>query len=197
MNPTIALPHGSSPRAARGRRPARDAPAADPASRPSASTTASSSLTTAIGCTILPSECRHATRSSSPLSRQHGDVIDLREAVVVVGDPEDRHMRPPRLLLECLRQAHGGHALVEVVERSAEEGRLLPGHDCHGVRVPQTVDVPQGRLPRAEATVLFEQDVDNGIARQLARRGYVAGADERTRGRDSRARTGRLRVRSR
>jgi hypothetical protein len=60
---------------------------------------------------------------------EHGDRPDLREVVVVGGDPEDRDNRPARVLREEPRDLDRRHRLVEDVERTAEEHRLLAGDE--------------------------------------------------------------------
>jgi len=59
----------------------------------------------------------------------HRRVIGLREVVIVARHPEHRDHGDLPLPLQALRDGNGGEGLVDGVERTGEEARLLPGGD--------------------------------------------------------------------
>ena len=60
---------------------------------------------------------------------QHVGGADLLPVVVLRRDPEDREDGPARRRLEAPRECRGREPLVEGVERTPEESRLLPRDD--------------------------------------------------------------------
>ncbi len=75
----------------------------------------------------------------------HLRVIDFFIVVVFAGDPKDRH-RLDALIAQASGELDHRQRFVNRVQRTREQTRLLPGHDCNRTLVPQHVDVLEGEL---------------------------------------------------
>ena len=72
----------------------------------------------------------------------HDDPANFLEIMVVGRDPEDRHDRAAGGGLQIPRERDRGDGLVQGIERPAEEPGLLPRHDHHRIRTPESIQAP-------------------------------------------------------
>jgi hypothetical protein len=73
------------------------------------------------------------------------DLTRLDIVVIVTGNPEDRHHGPLPLPLQNSGHAGGRKRLVDGIERTGKQSRLLAGRHCNGVRLAKA---RQSRIPR-------------------------------------------------
>jgi hypothetical protein len=111
-----------------------------------------------------------AQRSDLPGLVQERDRPDLREVVVVRGDPEDRNHGFPPPLFEQARRLDRGDGLVEDEQGAAEQPRLLAGDHDGRARLGQE-GRSRRRRGRSPLLLLPHQGVGHGpgLPREAAR----------------------------
>ena len=123
---------------------------------------------------------RKAGGRHGPVGREPRRRARLGEIVIVTGEPENRHDGPLPAPLEQTREGHGAERLVNGIERSGEQARLLPGRHREGAGAPEPGEllVPGGRGDEClgQRVVQGRRPWRGRLERVLERRGSEAQA---------------------